>query len=73
MPLPRSFTKLHVESADLNRVQANVAAAIDPVLRVLPPGIGDRPRIIGSRGGNAALASLLSALDAAGIIVDETT
>jgi hypothetical protein len=31
------------------------------------------PTVSGSRGGNAALASLLSALDAAGLIVDATT
>lgn len=32
-----------------------------------------KPAVTGSRGGNAALASLLSALDALGLIRDETT
>jgi hypothetical protein len=31
------------------------------------------PVVTGSRGGNAALASLLTQLDAAGIIKDQTT
>lgn len=32
-----------------------------------------KPTITGSRGGNAALASLLSALDTLGLVVDSTT
>ena len=38
---------------------------------VNPPGA--RPTVTGSRGGNAALASLLTAIAATGIIVDGTT
>ena len=34
---------------------------------------GSAPTITGSKGGNAALASLLSALNSAGIIKDSTT
>lgn len=36
-------------------------------------GGGAAPTVAGSRGGNAALASLLTALDALGIINDGTT
>lgn len=35
--------------------------------------ISTAPAVTGSRGGNAALASLLAALVAAGLIVDSTT
>jgi hypothetical protein len=35
--------------------------------------IADKPEVSGSRGANAALASLLSALDSLGLITDSTT
>lgn len=35
--------------------------------------LAEQPRVTGSRGGNAALASLLSALAELGLITDETT
>lgn len=73
MPLPRSLTKLQTTDANLNRVQDELLRTLNPVLRAIPPGIGDVPSVTGSRGGNAALASLLTALDAVGLIKDETT
>lgn len=38
----------------------------------LPYGSGSAPVVTGSRGGNAALASLLTQLAAAGVITDNT-
>ena len=35
--------------------------------------VGSTPSISGSRGGNTALASLLTALQAMGLIIDNTT
>lgn len=69
----RQITKIQAEDPVLNRVQDQLMAALNPVLRALPPGLDNKPTITGSAGGNAALTSLLSALEAMGLIVDNST
>lgn len=64
------FIPLRTTDPDLARVQDAVARAVNPLLKRLD---GTPPTVTGSRGGNAALASLLSALATLGLIVDETT
>jgi hypothetical protein len=40
---------------------------------IIPPSVDSQPSITGSRGGNAALASLITQLAAQGILIDNTT
>lgn len=42
-------------------------------MTLLLPLTGQRPAVTGSRGGNVALASLLTALDGLGLITNSTT
>lgn len=60
-----------VQSADpaVNRLQDQLVRELNPLLRRLA-----RPVVVeGSRGSGAALASLLEALEALGLITDKTT
>jgi chaperonin GroEL (HSP60 family) len=65
----RQLSRLEVADPVANRNQENVRSALNPVLKALQ----SRTPVTGTKGGNAALASLLSALAAAGIIEDKTT
>lgn len=52
-------------NAALNQLESEITGKLNvPV---------DPPSVTGSRGGNAALASLLSALNTLGLIIDNTT
>ena len=64
----------------LSAVAATVTFAGNPIIDVRANRLGlfgvspvTRPDVTGSRGGNAALASLLTALDSLGVITDSTT
>ena len=63
------LTKILSDDPVLNRVQDQLAEKVNPLIRKLQI---ERPRISGSRGGNAALASLLDALDALGVITNDS-
>lgn len=67
------LTKIQSQDPSVNRIQDQWMAVLNPILKTLPAGIGDRPTITGSTGGNAALESLLNALESMGVIKDETT
>jgi hypothetical protein len=83
MPAGRVIPKVHVEDdatsraldALRNGVNATVKQSAQEVgaLQTSLKAVQGARDVTGSRGGNAALASLLSALAAAGIIVDKTT
>lgn len=55
-------------AAQLQELQVSAGFA---AFGVTPPA--SRPSVTGSRGGNAALASLLTAIDATGLIIDGTS
>lgn len=59
----------HPNDEIVNRVQDNLVGTLNPILKQVQAATS----VTGSRGGNAALASLLSALARAGIIKDNTT
>lgn len=65
----RILTKIQSKDEVVNRLQDQLLEVVNPVLRDL----GTAPRVTGSRGGNAALASLLTALVQIGLIEDGTT
>jgi hypothetical protein len=67
------ITKILSDDPTLNRVQDHLASVLNPVLKQLPNKIGTKPTVSGSKGGNAALASLISALASMGLITDKTT
>jgi hypothetical protein len=58
---------------DLNLSAGNDLNIIGPSIGFFNGGPTTQPTITGSRGGNAALASLLTALDAMGLIIDATS
>lgn len=65
-PSGSPFQQLDTDIQQLTRAVLQVVAAIN--------GLKANPQAVtGSRAGNAALASLLTALAAQGIIVDNTT
>lgn len=61
--------KLQIGDETTDRMFDRLRAVVNPALKQLQAGT----TVTGSRGGNAALASLLTALAAAGIIVDKTS
>ena len=63
------LTKILSDDPVLNRVQDQLAEKVNPLIRKLQI---ERPRISGSRGGNAALAARLDALDALGVITNDS-
>lgn len=68
--MSKGVTKIQHPTDDfINRVQDNLVGTLNPVLKQVQAATS----VTGSRGGNAALASLLSALAKAGIIKDNTT
>ncbi len=67
--MTRKLSKILVDDDRLNRWQDQVIGVLNPVLQQL----GQVPTVTGSKGGNAALASLISALVKIGLIEDKTT
>lgn len=57
---------------ELARVSADTTSRLGSVEAVIAT-LSEAPRVTGSRGGNAALESLLTALAELGLITDETT
>lgn len=70
----RKTTLGHIQTGnpDVDRVQRETAARLNPILRSLPD-FSTVPEVTGAKGGNTALASLLSALAGMGMIKDSTT
>jgi hypothetical protein len=76
---PKALTKLLVKDPDdprsvadtLHRVQDHLLSQLNPILR--SPITSTKPTVTGSKGGNAALASLIAALVSLGLITDKTT
>lgn len=68
--MSKSISKIqHPNDEIVNRVQDNLMATLNPVLKAVQA----KTTVTGSKGGNAALASLIAALVRAGIITDGTT
>lgn len=65
----RILTKIQSKDEVFNRFQDQLLEVVNPVLRDL----GTAPVVSGSRGGNVALGSLLTALAQIGLIEDKTT
>lgn len=65
----RALSRIQSTDDVLNRIQDQHLEVLNPVLRLL----GETPKVTGSKGGNAALASLIAALEAIGLITDGTT
>lgn len=64
-----ALRKIHSPDPILNQVQDQLIADLTPVLRRL----ASTPTVTGSTGGNAALKSLIAALEQIGLVKDETT
>lgn len=64
----RKLSKILVDDDRLNRWQDHVIGTLNPVLGKL----SSAPAVTGSKGGNAALTSLITALAKLGLIADET-
>jgi len=71
--MPRTLARFPSSDPTVTRIQDQILDVLNPVLRTLPDGIGDKPTVTGATGGNAALESLIAALADMGLIVDETT
>ncbi len=65
----KQLTKLLTGNETVDRVQDHVMAQVNPTIKRIQSGAV----VSGSKGGNAALASLIAALAAAGIIQDKTS
>lgn len=63
------LSQIQTKDDATNRSLAQIRAVVNPMLKKLQASTA----VTGAKGGNAALASLISALAAAGIIKDETT
>ena len=61
--------KIQVADEAAQRALDRTRAIVNPVIKRLQSGT----QVTGSKGGNAALAALIAALAAAGIISDGTT
>jgi hypothetical protein len=62
------IARIQSQDDGVNRLQDEIAKAVNPLLRRLEA----RPEVTGSTGGNVALASLMAALDAIGLITNKT-
>lgn len=71
--MAKRLSRIQSDDEAFNRFQDQILGALNPILKTLPDGIGTRPRVTGSTGGNVALESLLVALAGMGLITDETT
>ena len=71
--MARKIARLHTDDVNLNRAMDYLVAALNPVLA--RPVLSDDPLpvVTGSKGGNAALGSLVAALAKLGLVKDETT
>lgn len=69
----QQITRVQSEDPVVNRIQDQLLAIVNPVLRALPQGIDNKPIITGSTGGNAALQNLLAALASMGLITNHTS
>ena len=65
----KRIARVHSDDPVVNRIQDQLAEVLNPLLIRLD----SRPVVNGSRGGNAALGSLLTALHTLGLITDQTT
>jgi hypothetical protein len=64
---------LFIDSTDAALARIQYRTALGVLRDVISVPAATKPSVTGSRGGNAALASLLTALAAAGIVADDTT
>lgn len=69
MATKKRIARVHSTDPVVNRIQDHLAEVLNPLLGRLD----SKPVVTGSRGGNAALASLLTALHILGLITDRTT
>ena len=69
MPAPKVLTKIRAQDDVVNRLQDHLGSVLNPLLRDMRKA----PSVTGSKGGNAALSSLISALASIGLITDQTT
>lgn len=65
----KSISRIQVQDEAAQRALDRLSSVLNPILKKLQTGAV----VTGSKGGNAALASLITALAAAGIIKDQTT
>lgn len=65
----RKLSKIQVDDERINRWQDHVLSVVNPTLAKL----SSAPAVTGSKGGNAALASLITTLASLGLITDKTT
>jgi hypothetical protein len=69
----RKVSKIVTGLPELDRVQDSWAAVLNPALARTFEIPAVPPTVTGSRGGNAALASLITALVSLGLIKDGTS
>ena len=66
------YAPLRSGDEGLDRAQDEIARVLNPALKRIAD-LGAAPVVSGSKGGNAALTSLISALVSLGLITDRTT
>lgn len=71
--IPNPFADARNPLQQLDSDIQALTRAVNRIAEILQTPTGAPPTVSGSRGGNAALQSLLSALSGAGLIIDNTT